>query len=487
MGDRSLELLGTGIAFVTLTLLTFGLRVYVRAILLRKWRIDDWLMTCSVTFFAIYIACQTGGIVYGTGKHLEDLQPERAQTALVFWWLCELFYIPAAVFLKLSVGVFLHDIAINRYHVWIVRFMMVCSGLFGSAYFLLALFQCKPISAWWIRKHSPYTRNYGWCFNNTTVVAMTFASSGLNSIADWTFGIIPIFMVKDLQMPTKQKRLVAGILGFANIACIATIVRMPFIMSLYKDSDFLYETIDIALWSNVEPGVGIAAACIATLRPLLQQIVGQRSSAWFSYQRGGAKEFGSGGKNASSSGQSYALRNSLPNLRPDRVGNYTEITAGTGRRPSNRDPLITGREMKALFESQDLKEDDAELELHLRTVAEEPARTPGVPGLGLSLCDTPRLERKGTLEIQKSVEVIFTEEIEAGYERTGSPAPANWPLNTQPTARAESRPMSWEDELPPLDTTILTSLGNGSRSTSRQSLRKEGAPGAVGDPFGAWR
>jgi hypothetical protein len=166
MKDRGPGLLGTGIAFIVLAWVTFCLRIYVRGFLLRSWGTDDWLIACAIVcltlnhdkhqnlpteqgFFTIYIICQTAGIVYGTGKHLQDLDPDRARTALIFWWLCELFYIPAAVFLKLSIGVFLHRIAINRYHVWLVRLMMFCSGLFGSVYFLLAIFQCKPISAWW--------------------------------------------------------------------------------------------------------------------------------------------------------------------------------------------------------------------------------------------------------------------------------------------------------------------------------------------------
>jgi hypothetical protein len=42
------------------------------------------------------------------------LPPDRAQIALVGWWLCELFYIVYTVFLKLSVGMILYRIAINH-------------------------------------------------------------------------------------------------------------------------------------------------------------------------------------------------------------------------------------------------------------------------------------------------------------------------------------------------------------------------------------
>lgn len=41
---------------------------------------------------------------------------------------------------------------------------------------------------------------------------------------------------------------------------------------LIESNDFLWSTTDVAIWSTVEPGIGIAAASIATLRPLWQLI-----------------------------------------------------------------------------------------------------------------------------------------------------------------------------------------------------------------------
>lgn len=53
-------------------------------------------------------------------------------------------------------------------------------------------------------------------------------------------------------------------------ASTATIVRFPYINGLTNLADFLYATTDVAIWSTAETGIGITAACIATLRPLLR-------------------------------------------------------------------------------------------------------------------------------------------------------------------------------------------------------------------------
>ena len=400
----------------------------------------------------------------------------------MYWWLCELFYIPATIFLKLSVGVFLHRIALNRWHIWIVRLMMVFSGLFGSIYLFLAIFQCRPIKAWWIRKHSPLSKEYGTCFSNDIVVGVTFASSALNSIADWTFGLLPFFIVKDLHMPKRSKKLVAGILAFANIACIATIVRMPFIMDLYRDDDFLYETLEIALWSNVEAGIGIAAACMATLRPLLRKVFGRRASLWFPDRHrspNAAKYSPECNNRTSTRTKSYALERSIPSLRMDRVEHYAEISAGSrrGRSRERKDTMITGREIRDLYEDVD---EEREQEIHLSTAAQAPAcASPGREG-----AQTP------TLEIRKDIEFTFTVEhrqnADAGagddLEAQRSRTPTNWPITTGVPSGRVSPVQQLARPAPPSD-----DLGTTLAFPQPTRRGQEHAAGDVGDPFGAWR
>jgi hypothetical protein len=55
----------------------------------------------------------------------------------------------------------------------------------------------------------------------------------------------------------------------------ATIVRLPFIGGLNDIDDFLYSTIDVAIWSTCETGIGLGASAGATLRPLMRQVFGE--------------------------------------------------------------------------------------------------------------------------------------------------------------------------------------------------------------------
>jgi hypothetical protein len=47
-------------------------------------------------------------------------------------------------------------------------------------------------------------------------------------------------------------------------------IRIPYIKVLALTDDFLFATTDVAIWSTVEPGLGIVAAGAVTLRPLFR-------------------------------------------------------------------------------------------------------------------------------------------------------------------------------------------------------------------------
>jgi hypothetical protein len=100
----------------------------------------------------------------------------------------------------------------------------------------------------------------------------------------------------------------------------ATIIRIPYIKQLAQN-DFLYSTTDVAIWSTVEPGIGITAAAMATLRPLFRAFLSRSklfgsstrsrsgSNAWPSSSkadRGGYVRSGSGQKD-----MELGLRNDL--------------------------------------------------------------------------------------------------------------------------------------------------------------------------------
>lgn len=149
--------------------------------------------------------------------------------------------------------------------------------LFGIVYFFLVLFQCTPISEFWVNHPAS-----GKCIAKGPTLGLTYSLAAVNAMADWVLGILPFFIVRGMNMDFKTKMSVIAILAFAAVGSTGTIVRMFYLHTLLDGPDFLYATTDVAIWSTVEPGIGITAASIATLRPLVRAMLvksGYSSSA----------------------------------------------------------------------------------------------------------------------------------------------------------------------------------------------------------------
>ncbi|PNS17614.1 hypothetical protein CAC42_3009 [Sphaceloma murrayae] len=277
MEDRSQGILAVAITMLVVSVTAMALRLYVRLFIIKAVGADDYTMIATLLLYVSFVGCEIGGIRYGTGRLRKDLEREDAQQALMYWWFCEVFYSPATSMLKVSVGLFLLRIAVKRIQIWIIRFFMAGSVVFGLFWMIITINQCKPVSFWWDLDPN----SNGTCINATVFTICAYAISVLNSSADFAFAILPMFILRETTMSRKARTLVCVLLGVASIACVATIVRIPFLPSMnhYK-GEFLYNTSQVAILSTLEVGLGIIAACAATLRPLFQGRLDSHRSAY---------------------------------------------------------------------------------------------------------------------------------------------------------------------------------------------------------------
>jgi hypothetical protein len=147
---------------------------------------------------------------------------------------------------------------------------MTLASLFGIAFAGQILAQCQPMSFFWSATRDP---SQGHCFNPHIMASFTYAHAVVSSIGDWTFGILPAFLVSGLNMNLRSKISVFLLLAFANIGSIATLIRIRAIHQLVASKDFLYQTFDLAIWSTVEIGIAIMAAAMATYKPLFRSFL----------------------------------------------------------------------------------------------------------------------------------------------------------------------------------------------------------------------
>ncbi|KAF4340877.1 integral membrane protein PTH11 [Fusarium beomiforme] len=164
---------------------------------------------------------------------------------------------------KISIGYLLLRITTRKVDVWILYGVMAITVCTGVVFFFVTLFQCSPISYFW-NQDQP-----GQCVKPEVIMALTYLYSVFSVICDFTCAILPMFLVFKLNMGKKTKLALIPIMAMACVASAAVVVRFPFVKD-FKNPDFLWATIDIAIWSTTEQGLAVTAGSLATLRPLLR-------------------------------------------------------------------------------------------------------------------------------------------------------------------------------------------------------------------------
>jgi hypothetical protein len=153
---------------------------------------------------------------------------------------------------------------------------MILASLFGIAFLTQILVQCTPTSFFWSVTRDP---SEGHCINLKINEAFTYAHAAVASFSDWTYGILPAFIVSGLKMNLRTKVSVFLLLCLANVGSIATLIRFKAIHQITLSKDFLFATVDLVIWSSVEVGIAITAASIATYRPLFRTFFSGNSSS----------------------------------------------------------------------------------------------------------------------------------------------------------------------------------------------------------------
>lgn len=114
---------------------------------------------------------------------------------------------------KVSVGLSLLRITpitkqTSRYIIHVVIYTSVLTGLvFG----LLTTFQCSPVQYFWRRALG----ETGKCITMDIIIAFTYVMSALFAACDFTFAILPVFLIKGLNMSRNSKIALIPILSMA--------------------------------------------------------------------------------------------------------------------------------------------------------------------------------------------------------------------------------------------------------------------------------
>ncbi|RDW80888.1 hypothetical protein BP5796_05586 [Coleophoma crateriformis] len=334
--NRGPAIAGIAYAMGALSTVATLLRIYCRAWVSKAFGADDWLAAIAQGLYILYCSYSIRGVGYGTGKHRTDIPTDEFIHAMQMWWSCEPLYVLTSMAIKASIAIFLLRVCVKTAHKAIIWTVLITTEVYSFFFFLLFVLQCLPTSLFWNRyKESPPD---GKCIPGIIVYNSFYGYSAISCAADWTFSILPIFMVWGLQMDLRIKLSVVAILAAGALASTATIIRFPELHHLNDIGDFLYTTSGVAIWSTVEMGIGITAAAAATLRPLLRKFFGVGTTASVA-----SAQNGSASRRPKPASAGYVRNRGNDNLDEfdldiptKRMGQATVVDYGEGRRDLER-------------------------------------------------------------------------------------------------------------------------------------------------------
>ncbi|PHH63449.1 hypothetical protein CDD81_5828 [Ophiocordyceps australis] len=264
--DLGGSLIATCISLLVLSWIAVSLRTYTRAVVIKSFQVDDWLMLAAQLIFTVACAFILEGVRRGLGRH-NDAVPEASDRVAALMWqaLATALYILDMMFIKLSIGIFLLRLSVGKVYQYILQVSLVVIALWSMGVFLWDVFQCTPVAKQW-----DFRITHGRCASPGEIISAAYAISALSIISDWLYALLPIPMVWNVKMTKQAKATVIVILGLGIFASVATLIRLNFLSGLEHETDLMYSATDAMIWTLVEPGVAIIASSLATIRPLLR-------------------------------------------------------------------------------------------------------------------------------------------------------------------------------------------------------------------------
>ncbi|KAI1768936.1 hypothetical protein GGR53DRAFT_316573 [Hypoxylon sp. FL1150] len=258
-------LIGFTWALGIITVIIVGSRVWFRYWLRvtrvepNGWGWDDWLAGFGLVAFVAACCFTIVGAYYGLGTHDSKLNASQKALALEFVFFFQLSEAAFTILVKASIAVFLIRLTTQRryhYPLWSVIIATI-TGCVVPGVVVITL--CKPLAAQW-------DPSLGTCGDYSIITKLSYAVSVITVVTDWTCAIIPIILIRRLNIPSHQKLPLMITLSLGVFASLASIGRMPYLKYYDAKEDRLYGEANITLWCIIEGALAFIAGSLPPLR-----------------------------------------------------------------------------------------------------------------------------------------------------------------------------------------------------------------------------
>ncbi|KAH6652639.1 fucose permease [Truncatella angustata] len=312
--DRGPSVFAVTTATLVLASVFVAARLYTRLAIVRQVTYDDWFIILA-WFLAFGVSFTIDlSTRRGLGRHDSDIGADNWNALR----RCE--YNPALMATKTSILVFYLRLSRNTQQVLRIASWatLVVVNVAGTVLTLLNIFQCRPIQAAFDKY--PYQAQ---CI---PLLTEFICSAPVNIVTDLAILALPIPVLTRMRLPFRQKIILVFTFTLGIFVTVVDVIRIYYLQQAITyispttssnseatfgdQAEFAFNASFSLMWSAVEVNIGIACACIPTLKPLIVRIL----PAMLVDPDGTRTISGSTGKQASDSSRHYS--DDGPIMRP---------------------------------------------------------------------------------------------------------------------------------------------------------------------------
>ncbi|KAF2789155.1 hypothetical protein K505DRAFT_253954 [Melanomma pulvis-pyrius CBS 109.77] len=265
--SRGSEVVAASVLFIVLGTVFTLLRAWARFLQVTPFLWGDVLVPIGLVFLIATSAVAIAAVEVGNfGRHTKVIwryYPESlALNFQLLFYALPCLYCFAITFPKLAIlNLYIH-VCREPWMRWASYGITAITIISALVNLFTTIFQCTPIDQLWNPSPKGHCMNIGAHFQ---------WASFPNIFTDVAILIVPIPMVLKLEVPMRLKVGVAVTFFTGSIGLVASIARFAS-FNRSTAADPFWDSVPAAIWTVAEPGIYLIAACLVTLKPLINYI-----------------------------------------------------------------------------------------------------------------------------------------------------------------------------------------------------------------------
>ncbi|KAF2476742.1 uncharacterized protein BDR25DRAFT_278059 [Lindgomyces ingoldianus] len=208
LGHRAVEAAVVSSIFAALGTIAVALRLWTRLVIIRAPGIEDAIIVASWMCAVVTVITIGMQIVHGLGEHVSTLSGDDTTQLLFNFYISISTYCASIGLTKTAILVqYLRVFPTRTFQIWCWAFIFIVVA-YTIATVFACIFVCIPVQSFWNGDPN------GKCINE---LASWFSNAAINIVTDLMIIVLPMPVIKNLNLARRQKKLLMGIFAFGGM------------------------------------------------------------------------------------------------------------------------------------------------------------------------------------------------------------------------------------------------------------------------------